>query len=61
MKPYGTYGRHILDYRLFNSCDVQEAQDCLAQGYRIRNKKQKRRLHNKKTRQAAKQETRKLY
>lgn len=55
-RPYGTYSIghdmpnwYIKEYYL----DCADAQDFLPQGYRIRNKKAKRRLHNKRTRQIA--------
>lgn len=48
-KPYGTYSRRILEPTPYHM-DVEEVQDSVAAGHRIRNKKQKRRLHNKRTR-----------
>lgn len=56
MKPYGTYARGILELPGYygSSMDVQEKNDCIPKGFRIRRKKHKRRLHNKSTRQRLK-------
>lgn len=53
-RPFGTYGDMALELpRWFGDfMDVQECQDSLSQGCRIRNKKAKRRLHNKRTRRS---------
>ncbi len=55
-KPFGLYPRHALDLPRYLGVymDVADVQDCLPQGCRIRNKKHKRRLHNKRTRQKLK-------
>lgn len=60
MKPYGTYGRQKLMLPEFygDFMDVSEVQDSLPKGFRIRNKKQKRRWHNKRTRTLLKRDLR---
>lgn len=60
-KPFGTYGGYALELpRIYGIyMDVQECQDSLSQGCRIRNKKAKRRLHNKRTRRTLDAELRK--
>ncbi|HDF8527463.1 TPA: hypothetical protein PEP05_000806 [Vibrio parahaemolyticus] len=60
MKPYGTYGRQMLMLPEFygDFMDVSEVQDSLPKGFRIRNKKQKRRWHNKRTRTVLKRDLR---
>lgn len=59
MQPYGTYKGHTRDpsrwYYGYPS-DTQEVQDAVAPGVRMRNRKAKRRVHNKVTRQALKME-----
>lgn len=60
-RPYGTYGDYALELpRMYGDfMDVVECQDSLAQGCRIRNKKAKRRAHNKRTRQVLNSQLRK--
>lgn len=52
MRPYGVYKgnpEHILPH----GADVADCQEFLLKGHRIRNKKAKRRLHNKMARVAS--------
>ncbi|AIW22304.1 hypothetical protein F0267_01305 [Vibrio coralliilyticus] len=53
MQPYGFYSQHDAVYPL----DVADTQMLLPKGARIRNKKQKRRLHKKSMRQHLKRQT----
>lgn len=57
MQPFGTYNDNR-DH-VYLHYDVGDVQTFLPKGHRIRNKKAKRRTHNKVTRQRAKEELRK--
>jgi hypothetical protein len=59
MKKFGTYSAPYHPNPFSKSMDVGECQTFLPKGERIRNKKAKRRAHNKTTRQAAGRDLRK--
>ncbi|MBD77919.1 MAG: hypothetical protein CL840_03110 [Crocinitomicaceae bacterium] len=56
IRPFGTYGINDHDWPR-DLYDVADCQNFLPKGARIRNKKAKRRLHNKRTRHALKSQT----
>lgn len=53
IRPFGVYKVNMDDFPV-SKFDVQDCQDMLPKGERIRNKKKKRRVHNKMARGAAK-------
>lgn len=53
IRPFGIYKLNLHDWPVRNF-DVADCQDLLPKGKRIRNKKKKRRLHNKTARAVAK-------
>lgn len=58
MRPFGTYKLNLHGWPV-SKFDVADCQDLLPKGKRIRNKKAKRRMHNKATRQEAVKQLRK--